>query len=377
MFDELSVEQICTHYGEERDKNRGAVVTPIFQTSSYSLDSDYEYTRGNVPNFEVVERKLAALDHAEDAVLVSSGCSAAAAVLHATLKAGDHVVAVRASYPGSRQNIEALEPMGITHTYIQGKTIEEFEAAILPNTRLIYLESPSSFVFEIQPLEEVAALAKSKGIYTAIDNTCATPLYQNPLDWGIDLIVYSASKYFGGHADVVAGVVVGSGELIKRVRKQRGVYGWITSPLNAWLIERGLRTLPVRVPAISSNARAVVKYMESHRNVKKVFYPEAESFDQKELYHKYMRGAGGLFSFQAKTEDRSKYQEFIRRCRIFQNAVSWGGYESLVYSVGAVKAPVTPLGNAIMHGGVMRMYTGLENVDDLLNDIEQALKAFD
>ena len=377
MFDELSVEQICTHYGEERDKNRGAVVTPIFQTSSYSLDSDYEYTRGNVPNFEVVERKLAALDHAEDAVLVSSGCSAAAAVLHATLKAGDHVVAVRASYPGSRQNIEALEPMGITHTYIQGKTIEEFEAAILPNTRLIYLESPSSFVFEIQPLEEVAALAKSKGIYTAIDNTCATPLYQNPLDWGIDLIVYSASKYFGGHADVVAGVVVGSGELIKRVRKQRGVYGWITSPLNAWLIERGLRTLPVRVPAISRNAQAVVKYMESHRNVKKVFYPEAESFDQKELYHKYMRGAGGLFSFQAKTEDRSKYQEFIRRCRIFQNAVSWGGYESLVYSVGAVKAPVTPLGNAIMHGGVMRMYTGLENVDDLLNDIEQALKAFD
>lgn len=377
MFDELSVEQICTHYGEERDKNRGAVVTPIFQTSSYSLDSDYEYTRGNVPNFEVVERKLAALDHAEDAVLVSSGCSAAAAVLHATLKAGDHVVAVRASYPGSRQNIEALEPMGITHTYIQGKTIEEFEAAILPNTRLIYLESPSSFVFEIQPLEEVAALARSKGIYTAIDNTCATPLYQNPLDWGIDLIVYSASKYFGGHADVVAGVVVGSGELIKRVRKQRGVYGWITSPLNAWLIERGLRTLPVRVSAISSNARAVVKYMESHRNVKKVFYPEAESFDQKELYHKYMRGAGGLFSFQAKTEDRSKYQEFIRRCCIFQNAVSWGGYESLVYSVGAVKAPVTPLGNAIMHGGVMRMYTGLENVDDLLNDIEQALKAFD
>lgn len=377
MFDELSVEQICTHYGEERDKNRGAVVTPIFQTSSYSLDSDYEYTRGNVPNFEVVERKLAALDHAEDAVLVSSGCSAAAAVLHATLKAGDHVVAVRASYPGSRQNIEALEPMGITHTYIQGKTIEEFEAAILPNTRLIYLESPSSFVFEIQPLEEVAALARSKGIYTAIDNTCATPLYQNPLDWGIDLIVYSASKYFGGHADVVAGVVVGSGELIKRVRKQRGVYGWITSPLNAWLIERGLRTLPVRVSAISSNARAVVKYMESHRNVKKVFYPEAESFDQKELYHKYMRGAGGLFSFQAKTEDRSKYQEFIRRCRIFQNAVSWGGYESLVYSVGAVKAPTTPLGNAIMHGGVMRMYTGLENVDDLLNDIEQALKAFD
>jgi cystathionine beta-lyase/cystathionine gamma-synthase len=377
MFDELSVEQICTHYGEERDKNRGAVVTPIFQTSSYSLDSDYEYTRGNVPNFEVVERKLAALDHAEDAVLVSSGCSAAAAVLHATLKAGDHVVAVRASYPGSRQNIEALEPMGITHTYIQGKTIEEFEAAILPNTRLIYLESPSSFVFEIQPLEEVVALAKSKGIYTAIDNTCATPLYQNPLDWGIDLIVYSASKYFGGHADVVAGVVVGSGELIKRVRKQRGVYGWITSPLNAWLIERGLRTLPVRVPAISRNARAVVKYMESHRNVKKVFYPEAESFDQKELYHKYMRGAGGLFSFQAKTEDRSKYQEFIRRCRIFQNAVSWGGYESLVYSVGAVKAPVTPLGNAIMHGGVMRMYTGLENTDDLLCDIEQALKAFD
>ena len=377
MFDELTLEQICTHYGEERDKNRVAVVTPIFQTSSYSLDSDYEYTRGNVPNFEVVERKLAALDHAEDAVLVSSGCSAAAAVLHATLKAGDHVVAVRASYPGSRQNIEALEPMGITHTYIQGKTIEEFEAAILPNTRLIYLESPSSFVFEIQPLEEVAALAKSKGIYTAIDNTCATPLYQNPLDWGIDLIVYSASKYFGGHADVVAGVVVGSGELIKRVRKQRGVYGWITSPLNAWLIERGLRTLPVRVPAISSNARAVVKYMENHRNVKKVFYPEAESFDQKELYHKYMRGAGGLFSFQAKTEDRSKYQEFIRRCRIFQNAVSWGGYESLVYSVGAVKAPTTPLGNAIMHGGVMRMYTGLENTDDLLNDIEQALKAFD
>ena len=377
MFDELTLEQICTHYGEERDKNRGAVVTPIFQTSSYALDSDYEYTRGNVPNFEVVERKLAALDHAEDAVLVSSGCSAAAAVLHATLKAGDHVVAVRASYPGSRQNIEALEPMGITHTYIQGKTIEEFEAAILPNTRLIYLESPSSFVFEIQPLEEVAALAKSKGIYTAIDNTCATPLYQNPLDWGIDLIVYSASKYFGGHADVVAGVVVGSGELIKRVRKQRGVYGWITSPLNAWLIERGLRTLPVRVPAISRNAQAVVKYMENHRNVKKVFYPEAESFDQKELYHKYMRGAGGLFSFQAKTEDRSKYQEFIRRCRIFQNAVSWGGYESLVYSVCAVNAPTTPLGNAITHGGVMRMYTGLENTDDLLNDIEQALKAFD
>ena len=377
MNENLTVEQICMHYAEDKYKNRGAVVTPIYQTSSYALDSDYEYTRGNVPNFEVVEHKLAALDHAEDAVLVSSGCSAAAAVLHATVKAGDHVIAVRASYPGSRKNIEALEAMGVTHTYIQGKRVEEFEAAIQPNTKLIYLESPTSFVSEMQDLEEVCRLAKAKGIYTAIDNTCATPLFQNPLDWGVDLIVYSASKYFGGHADVVAGVVVGNGELIKKVRNDRGVYGWITSPLNAWLIERGLRTLSARMPVISANAKAVVRFMEHHKNVKKVFYTEAESFDQKDLYKKYMRGSGGLFSFQAKTDDRSKYAEFRDRCRIFQNAVSWGGHESLVYSVGAINAPTTPQSDATLHGGIMRMYTGLENVNDLLNDVEQALKAFD
>jgi len=372
---DLTIEQICMHLGECAMDHKGAVVTPIYQTSSYHLDSDYEYSRGPAPNFEVVEKKVAALDGGEGAVMVGSGVAAAASIFMATLKAGDHVIMVQSAYVNSRKCLMHLENFGVSYTLVHGKDIAEFEQAIRPNTKLIFIESPTSFVCELQDIPAVCELAHSKGILVAIDNTCAG-IFQKPMDMGVDIVMYSASKYLGGHADIIGGIVVANGEILAKLRELRIIFGWVSTPFNAWLVQRGMRTLKMRMLKVQENSFAVAKLLNEHPCIEKLYHPAADDYDQKDLFKKQMTGFGGMFSFKAKDAKEEDYENFVHRCQVFQHAVSWGGHESLVYSIGAGGSIADDLLRRSVHGGILRVYTGLEDTNDLLNDMEYALEAF-
>ena len=223
--------------------------------------------------------------------------------------------------------------MNLRTTFVSGEQVSDFESAITDETRLIYLESPASAVFSLQDIEAVARLAQARGLHTIIDNTWATPLFQNPLALGIDLEVHSCSKYLGGHSDVVAGVVIGSEEEVAAIAVQESeILGGKMAPFEAWLILRSLRTLPLRMLKHQENAMAVARFLEGHPNVKKVRYPGLESFPQYALGQKQMRGYSGLLSFELNTDDLPAIKHFFNSLRVFQIGVSWGGHESLIYA---------------------------------------------
>ena len=373
-------EDIAAHYGEDYSLNYGAMSPPIFQTSIFADDvgGPYGYSRVTNPTDEVFERKVAAMEHAfpEDggrALVTSSGVSAIVTAVLSVVHAGDHMIMVRTSYSSGRAMVRWLDRFGVSVTFVRGTQLSEFEEAIQPNTKLIYLESPSSGIFELQDLRAVSGLARAHGIKTAIDNTYCSPVYQQPLDMGIDLVIHSATKYLGGHSDVIAGVVVGRGDAIREAASTRLTLGCIAPPMQAWLLQRGIRTLPVRMKAHFENGMAVAKYLESHPMVERVYYPALESHPQHDLYLRQMSGCGGLLSFKPRGSYESR-AEMVSRFRVFTRAQSWGGYESLVYPLGALGAPNEEI-NAAYDGGVIRLAVGLEHIDTLLEDLEQALAA--
>ncbi len=374
MYEELSEDYILTHLGEDAEEQLGAVSTPIYQTSAFVEEHRYEYSRGENPNFTVIEKKLAALNHTDRAVFTSSGVSASFAVFTAVLRAGDHVVAVRSLYPGSRLLLNDMGRFGVSVTFVPGNDTNAVISAIRPETKLIYLESPSSMVLELQDIKAIAEAAKARGILTAIDNTCATPVFQKPADLGADLVIYSATKYFSGHSDTLGGFVCGNdGPVMDKICDNRKIYGLNNSPFNAWLIERGLRTLGVRLERHAKTAKKLTEYLEKHPAIKEVNYPGLESFPQRELYLKQMTGCGGLFSIKT-VGTYEQNREFIKRLRVFSYASSWGGHESLVYPFGATRPFTTKASVEAFHNGVIRVYAGLENENDLLNDLENALE---
>lgn len=371
-------EDICAHYGEDYTAHYGAMSPPIYQTSLFLDGNDYTYSRVSNPTLEVFERKVAALEHADPeaggrAFTVSSGMAAITTAILSCVKTGDHIIMVRTAYGPARGFARYLERFGIGCTFVRGTRIEDFEEALRPETKLIYLESPCSGIFELQDLSAVSALARPRGIATIIDNTCATPIYQQPLDLGIDLVVHSATKYFGGHSDVVAGVIVGKGERIARLAGERTMFGNAAPPMQAWLLQRGLRTLPVRMKAAMESGLAVARYLEAHPAVERVYHPGLERHPQHALYLRQMSGCGGLLSFKPRGSYESR-AEMVHRLQVFKKAPSWGGYDSLVYPLGALAAPDEECRKAY-DGGVIRLYVGLESIDTLLGDLEQALSA--
>jgi cystathionine beta-lyase/cystathionine gamma-synthase len=220
----------------------------------------------------------------------------------------------------------------VTHTFVDGCAPEEFEAALRPNTRVIYLESPTTFTFQLQDLAAVARIAKPRGIKTVIDSTWASPIFQNPIDHGIDLVVHSVSKYMGGHSDVIAGAIAGSADDLSKIfATEIRQLGTSPDPLMAWLVLRGLRTLEVRMHAVFQRALAVARHLEAHPAVERVLYPFLESHPQHALARRQMRGGGGLFSLRLKTRDLDQVKRFTNALRLFKRAVSWGGYESLAF----------------------------------------------
>jgi len=388
----LKPETHLVHDGK-KSHSKGAVVPPIYQNSLFTkenwdeVDQTFDdrinnliYSRGHNPSVRIVEEKIARLTGGEKAHLFPSGMAAISAAILSCINSGDHIVAIKNIYGPANNLLENyLKPkFGIEITYISGNTVEEFENAIRKNTRLFYLESPSSVVMSLQDIKGVSRLAKSKGIKTIIDNTWASPIFQKPIAMGIDLEVHSCSKYIGGHSDVIAGVVIGSKKDMDSIFvREFELLGAKTAPFEAWLILRSLRTLSIRMERHQKNAMIVAEFLESHRKIKKVNYPGLKSFPQYELGKEQMTGYSGLMSFQLNTEDLEKIKAFFNGLQLFQIGVSWGGHESLIYApaISYLKELSEDQFKAMgISLGDMRISVGLEDPEDLVNDLKQALE---
>lgn len=384
----MDISYILNELGEERENYFNAVSPPIIQTSNFTfktvadfrkaLSNEFDaliYSRGGNPTLNILRKKLAALDGAEEALVFSSGVAAISVPILSLLQQGDHAVVVENPYSWTIKLFNNLLPkFGITATFVDGSEIEHIKNAILPNTRLIYLESPNTFSYELQDLKAVASLAKANGIITMIDNSYCGPLYQQPISLGIDLVAQSATKYLGGHSDVVAGVLTGSKAILTKIFDNEFMnIGPSLSPHSAWLLIRGLRTLPLRMQRSFETAKVVIEYMAQHPAVEKVIWPFTPGFRQSALAKEQMLGCGSMFSFTLKNSSLDKIETFCDRLQHILMAVSWGGHESLMIPSIAGFAKENFDSNNNRHH-LIRMYVGLEDPGYLINDLEQALR---
>ena len=377
---------IINHLGEERSKYFNAITPPIFLTSNFAFAnvselrkaiSDekncYIYSRGNNPTTEILCRKIAALEETEEALAFASGMAAISAAIISFVSAGDHIICVRNNYSWVNILLTSFLPrFGVETTFVDGRLTENFKKAVRKSTKLIYLESPSSITFELQDIESVATFAKDAGLTTLIDNSYSSPLAQSPASMGSDIILHSASKYLGGHSDVVAGMVCGSSENILRIFNNEYLgLGGIISPFNAWLILRGLRTLQARIDRISSTTAKVLEYLGNHNLVQEVLHPLSHGHPQYGLALKQMLRPTGLFSVRLKFTEMEKIELFVNSLRRFIIGVSWGGHESLVFPAMSFDNERTKEGYS---GNLVRFYIGLDDPESLIKDIDQAFR---
>jgi len=384
MMDELSF--ILNELGEDRENYFNAIAPPIIQTSNFRVNkvdelqklfedeySGYLYSRGINPTVDILRKKLAALDGAEDCLVFNSGAAAIFAAVLANVKSGDHIVSVEKPYTWAQRMFDVVLPrFGVTTTYIDGTQIENFERAILPNTKVIYLESPNSWDYKLQDLKAVAELAKSEDIVTIIDNSYCSPLFQKPIEFGIDLAMQTATKYISGHSDTLGGVLSGKKEMIKNIFDSEYLnIGSGIQPFNAWLLIRGLRTLQARLERIARTTGTVARYLKLHSKVESILFPFDESFPQYELAKKQMKGASGLISFFVRAQTR---QQVVHFCESFQHimmAVSWGGHESLILpKCASINDGEFDPSNK--EHRMLRLYVGLEDADYLIADLGSA-----
>jgi cystathionine beta-lyase/cystathionine gamma-synthase len=377
---------IINHLGEDREKYYNAVTPPVFQTSNFAF-SDVEslrqslinektsllYSRGNNPTLDILCKKIAALEGTQEALAMASGMAAISAAVISFINAGDHIVSVKNHYSWTNTLMTKFLPrFGVETTFVDGRDPENFSKAIRKNTRIIYLESPNTLTFEIQDIEAVAAYARSAGITTLIDNSYSSPLTQSPAEMGIDIILHSASKYLGGHSDIVAGMICGSSKNISRIfsSEYQGL-GGIISPFNAWLMLRGLRTLQARIDRISATTSEVLKYLESEPGVIEILHPLSEKHPQYELAKKQMLKPTGLFSIRLATTEKKKIELFVNSLKQFIIGVSWGGHESLVFPAIAFDENRTREGYS---NSLVRLYIGLDEPKCLIDDLKQAFR---
>lgn len=385
----MDISFIIYELAEDRENYFNAMAPPIVQTSNFSFDTvdamrkamadeyaSFLYSRGNNPTVDILCKKLAALDDAEDCLVFNSGVAAIFAAVFANVKSGDHIVSVDKPYSWAQKMFNDILPrFGITTTYIDGRYIENFERAILPNTTVIYLESPNSWDYTLQDLKAVAELARSENIITICDNSYCTPLHQQPIKLGIDIAIQTATKYISGHSDTVGGVLCSNKKMTERIfNSEYMTIGSGMQPFNAWLLIRGLRTLPVRLEHITRSTRQVVDFLKQHPKVEQVIFPFDEDFPQYELAKQQMSEACGLLTFVIKAETTTQIEKFCESLKHILMAVSWGGFESLLIPkiVGMNPADFDP--NNKEHR-MLRMYVGLEDPDYLIKDLAQAFSA--
>jgi cystathionine beta-lyase/cystathionine gamma-synthase len=389
-----SIETLLSHLGEDREQFHGAVVPPLYQNSLFTfkdwddIDAAFEdrtgrpiYTRLTNPTTAVAEQKIAALaGDGYHARLTASGMAAVSSAILNVVSPGDHIVAVKNVYGPTNNFINRYlrDKMNVSVTFVPGDQLSGFKKAITGKTTLIILESPSSAIFGLQDISAVAQLAKSLGITTMIDNTWATPLYQKPLEMGMDIEVHSVSKYLGGHSDIVAGAIISSPGRIRSITvNESELLGATIAPFTSWLIIRSLRSLPMRLEYHQKNAQAVANFLDRHPGVARVFYPGLPSHPQHDLAGKQMSGFTGLLSFRLASNDLDRIKTFFNSLEIFQIGVSWGGHESLIYAPAISYLKELPperfddLGISL---GDMRISVGLENAEDLIRDLSRALE---
>jgi len=381
MSKTITKTDILTHLGEEREAYFNAVSPPIIQTSNFKFNSiadlkkafEYErgshlYTRGNNPTVTMCAKKIAALEGSEDALLVGSGAAAISNSVLANVQSGDHVICVNNAYAWANKLLENFLPrFGVQTTFVDGTDVRNFAKAIQKNTKIFFLESPTSLIMEMQDLKAIIKLAKANNIITILDNSHGSPLNNKPMKWGIDITFHSATKYIGGHSDTVAGVICSSKSMIDKIfQSEMMTLGNILGPQDAWLLMRGLRTLPIRVKKAAKSTKKIIQFLEKHPKVEKILYPHHKDNPQLKLAKKQMPQAMSLFSVVFNTQDIEALEEFVERLNYFLIAVSWGGYESLALpiSVNYKKGTIN----------IVRFYIGLEKANVLIADIKQALK---
>jgi len=370
------------------DKKNGPVATPIYQTSTFEVtdndeqlrttNTDHFYTRYGNPTNTVAEKAIAALEGVDAALTFASGMGAITTALMALLKGGDHVVAQRDIYGGANKFLaQWLPKMGIETTFVDTIDYAQHARAIRPNTKVLYLESPTNPTLRVVDFRKVAALARQHKLLSMIDATFGTPINQHPAEFGIDLVLHSGTKYLGGHTDLICGAVAGGHELIEKIWETRTILGNCMDPHASWVLVRGLKTLAVRVARQNENAQRVAEFLAGHAKVRSVNYPFLKSHPQCALAREQMSGGGGMVSFEVEGtgEDARRVSEAMR---LFTLAPSLGGVESLVSIPILTSHAMIPAAERARMGvteQLIRLSVGIENADDLMADLEHALEA--
>lgn len=389
----LGLSTQCVHAGDRRrQKPEGAITSPIFTASTYTFESTEsllrfvdgkeqreEYGRYGSPNERLVEAKLAALEGAEEAILYSSGMAAIVGLLMSKLSAGDEIVFFDQCYHRSREFCtKHLSRFGVVTRQVPTGDFDAMQSAITSNTKMLVSESPTNPHLTVVDMERFVALGKAHEVETLIDATLATPYNLKPIDYGIDYVLHSATKYLGGHNDLLAGVLCGSSKSLESVRDLRGILGSINSPHNMYLLERGLKTFELRMQRHNENGQRIAEFLDSHPRVERVYYPGLKSHPTHELAKSQMRGFGGLITFTVKDADWKETSRIVDAARIPKIAPSLGGVESLIEQ---------PLVMSYYHctpeerqefgiaDNMIRMSCGIESTEDLIADLKQALDA--
>jgi cystathionine beta-lyase/cystathionine gamma-synthase len=363
------------HAGSEGDPRFGGLVNPIFPSSAYNYDQLVRYPRYfNTPNQEAVIKKMAALENAEDGIVFSSGMAAIVTSLFAILKSGDQVIFQNDLYGGTHHAaLQLLNRFGIDYVMVDAADPANFERAIRKNTKVIYIETPSNPLLKITDIQAVSKIARKHGVTTLIDNTFASPVNQNPIDLGIDIVLHSGTKYVGGHSDICCGVMVGATKVTESVRASAAIFGGSLDAHTCYLVERSLKTIVLRVRQQNENAMKVASFLESESRIGAVNYPGLKKHPGHGIAKKQMTGGfGGMLSFEVKNDP----EKFIKKLKCITKAVSLGGVESTICSpskTSHVKLSAKERAALGISDKLLRLSVGIEDVDDLINDIKQAL----
>jgi cystathionine beta-lyase/cystathionine gamma-synthase len=380
LRDNAGFDTICIHAGQEPDPATGAIVTPIYQTSTYVQEGlgrhkGYEYGRTQNPTRSALEGNLAAIENGRAAFAFASGMAATAAVTR-LLQAGDHVVVTDNTYGGTYRFFERiLRRYGLDFTYVNTSDVSAIDAAIRPATKMLFLETPTNPTLRLTDLEAASAIAKKRGVTVVVDNTFASPYVQRPIDLGADIVVHSTTKFLNGHSDSVGGVVVAvRDEHIEWLKFVQNAEGAILGPMDAWLVLRGTKTLPIRMERHNENGLALAQFLAAHPKVTKVHYPGLPEHPEHELAKRQMRGFGGLIAFQLGSIENAR--TLLESVELMALAESLGGVETLISHPVTMTHAAVPLEHRQRIGltdDMVRVSVGIENIDDLRQDLAQAL----
>ncbi len=371
------------HFGRGPDPTTGALVTPIYQTSTFVFEDvgktkGYDYSRTANPTRKVLEDTIAHLEGGKAGFAFATGMAAETTIIH-LLKEGDHVISGDDVYGGTyRLFADVMKNFGLEFTFLRMDSRQKIEDAIRPNTRMIWMETPSNPLLNIVDIEMVVQIAKKHQALTVLDNTFSTPYFLRPIEYGVDIVVHSTTKYLNGHCDIVGGVVVtATDELAQRVQFLLNALGTCASPFDCWLVLRGIETLPVRMRQHQENAFAIANYLAKHPKAERVFYPRLKSHPGHEIAQRQMKGFGGVVSFEVKGGVEAT-NAFLKKIKVFALAESLGGVHSLVEhpaTMSHASMPAEVRREVGIMDNLIRLSVGLENADDLIEDLGQALES--